>query len=112
MEEALKRESLSIHDVTPWDREFKTRTEEIAAYLESNPQIYNYVILDDCYGDDYSSDPKLQAHLVYVDALKGLQDSNLIKACEIMNCLELQKWKGSNKTLNFLLIERNVHYHF
>lgn len=92
LEEALKRESISIHDVTPWDEKLKTRTEEIAAYLESNPQIYNYVILDDCYGDDYSSDSELQAHLVYVDALKGLQDCDLMKTCEIMNCLELQKW--------------------
>lgn len=68
------------------------RPEEIAAYLESNPQIYNYVILDACYGVDYSSNPQLQAHLVHIDAMKGLQDCDLIKASEIMNRLELQKW--------------------
>ncbi|MDE7178990.1 MAG: DUF402 domain-containing protein [Lachnospiraceae bacterium] len=90
--EALKRESIPIHDVIPWDKKFKTRAEEIAAYLESNPQIYNYVILDECYGDDYSSNPQLQAHLVHIDALKGLQDCDLIKTSEIMNRLELQKW--------------------
>lgn len=72
--------------------EYGSRTEEIAAYLKSNPQIYNYVILDDCFGDDYSSEPEIQAHLVHIDALKGVQDSDLIKACEIMNCLDLQKW--------------------
>lgn len=92
LEEALNKESISIHDVTPWDKKLKTRTEEIAAYLESNPQIYNYVILDDCFGDDYSSDPEIQAHLVHIDALKGVQDSDLIKACEIMNRLDLQRW--------------------
>lgn len=92
LEEVFKRESLSIHDVTPWDKALKTRTAEIAAYLESNPQIYNYVILDDCYGDDYSSNPEIQSHLVHIDAMKGLQDSDLIKACEIMNRLDLQKW--------------------
>lgn len=72
--------------------EYRSRTEEIAAYLKSNPQIYNYVILDDCFGDDYSSEPGIQAHLVHIDALKGVQDSDLLKACEIMNCLDLQKW--------------------
>lgn len=81
-----------ISDRRLWDKTLKTRTEEIAAYLESNPQIYNYVILDDCYGDDYSSDPEIQSHLVHIDAMKGLQDSDLIKACEIMNRLDLQKW--------------------
>ncbi len=86
------RESIPIHDITPWDRKFKTRAEEIAAYLDSHPQIYNYVILDDWYDDDYSSNPQLQAHLVHIDALKGLQDCDLIKTCEIMNRLELQKW--------------------
>lgn len=91
LEEALDKASISIHDVTPWDQKLKTRTEEIAAYLEANPQIYNYVILDDCFGDDYSSDPEMQAHLVHIDALKGIQDCDLIRACEIMNCLELQK---------------------
>lgn len=50
------------------------------------------IFLDDCYGDDYSSNPQLQAHLVHIDAMKGLQDSDLIKTSEIMNRLELQKW--------------------
>lgn len=76
--------------------EYRSRTEEIAAYLKSNPQIYNYVILDDCFGDDYSSELEIQAHLVHIDALKGIQDSDMIKACEIMNRLDLQKW-GENQ---------------
>lgn len=92
LEEALSKEAISIHDVTPWDGKYRSRTEEIAAYLKSNPQIYNYVILDDCFGDDYSSKTEIQAHLVHIDALKGIQDSDLIKACEIMNRLDLQKW--------------------
>ncbi len=82
----------TIHDVIPWDKKFKTRAEEVAAYLESHPQIYNYAILDDCYVDDYSSNPQLQAHQVHIDASKGLQDCDLIKTSEIMNRLELQKW--------------------
>ena len=62
-----------------------SRTEEIQAYLQEHPEIYNYVILDDCFGDDYSSDMNMKKHLVSVDALKGLQDNDLVKACEIMN---------------------------
>lgn len=91
LEEALGREAISIYDVTPWDQKLRTRTEEIRAYLDSNPQIYNYVILDDCFQDDYSSDSDIQAHLVQTDALKGLQDSDLVRVCEIMNRLHLHK---------------------
>lgn len=92
LEEAFDKNFISIYDVTPWDNKLKTRTEEIGAYLESNPQIYNYVILDDCYQDDYSSNADIQAHLVQIDALKGLQDGDLLKACEVMNQLNLHKW--------------------
>lgn len=92
LEEALNKAGISIHDVTPWDKELMTRTEEISAYLDANPQIYNYVILDDCFQDDYSSDSDIQGHLVKIDALKGLQDNDLVRACEIMNQLNLHKW--------------------
>ena len=50
------------------------------------------MILDDCYQDDYSSNADIQAHLVQIDALKGLQDGDLLKACEVMNQLNLHKW--------------------
>ena len=89
LENALKKECISIHDVTPWDEKLGSRTEEIRAYLAANSQIYNYVILDDCFQDDYSSDLDIQAHLVQTDALKGLQDGDLVKVCEIMNRLNL-----------------------
>ncbi|MDE7222748.1 MAG: hypothetical protein K2O34_03070 [Acetatifactor sp.] len=91
LEEALGREAISIYDVTPWDQKLRTRTEELRAYLDSNPQIHNYVILDDCFQDDYSSDSDIRAHLVQTDALKGLQDSDLVRVCEIMNRLHLHK---------------------
>lgn len=50
-----------------------------------HPNITRYVILDDCFQDDYSCDQKLREHLVFVDALKGLQKQDIIKACEILN---------------------------
>lgn len=83
--EALKKESIPIYDVTPWDKEFTSRTEEINAYLQMHPEISNYVILDDCFGDDYSSNPDIKNHLIFIDALRGLQDSDLIKAFDVMN---------------------------
>ena len=70
----------------------KNRTEEISEYLNRNPSIKRYVIFDDCFGDDYSSDKDIQSHLVFVDALKGLQVENVLDACKIMNTIwELQR---------------------
>ncbi|MDE6748302.1 MAG: hypothetical protein K2K21_04460, partial [Lachnospiraceae bacterium] len=72
-------------DITPYGEEYHSRTEEINAYLHMNPKIERYVILDDCFQDDYSCDSKLREHLVFVDALKGLQKHDILKACEILN---------------------------
>lgn len=87
LKDTLQKASIEIADVTPWQEDLPTRTDEINAYLQQHPEIYNYVILDDCFSDDYSSNPDIQSHLVFVDALKGLSDNDLIKACEIMNRL-------------------------
>lgn len=80
---------IAISDVTPWDEHFKNRTEEIKSYLSSHPSIRRYVIFDDCYADDYSSDKYIQEHLIYVDALKGLQLENVLAACRVMNNISL-----------------------
>lgn len=85
---ALEEAGIPIYDVTPWDERFHTRTEEIAAYLSEHPEISNYVILDDCFSDDYSSNPAIKKHLVFVDALKGLQDADMFKAGDVMNRCE------------------------
>lgn len=82
---ALGEKHIDISGVTVCDGKKRTRTEEIRKYLAEHPAIQNYVILDDCYGDDYSSDPGMKQHLVFVDALKGLQDQDCLKACAIMN---------------------------
>ena len=72
-------------DTTPYSEEYGSRTDEINAYLRMHPNIERYVILDDCFQDDYTSDRKLREHLVFVDALKGLQKQDVIKACDILN---------------------------
>ncbi len=83
--EFFKCSNICDVDITPNGEEYRSRTEEINAYLHMHPNIERYVILDDCYQDDYSSDVKLREHLVFVDALKGLQKQDVIRACEILN---------------------------
>ncbi len=76
---------IPIKDVTPWEESLPNRTAEIKKYLADNPHIKRYVILDDCFSDNYESDKEIKKHLVFIDALKGLQKENLLAACEIMN---------------------------
>lgn len=86
--EVFAKEGISIKDVTPWEERFPNRTAEIKRYLELHPEIKRYVILDDCFSDNYEGDKKIQKHLVFVDALKGLQKENLLAACAVMNMQE------------------------
>lgn len=86
--EVFAKEGISIKDVTPWEERFPNRTAEIKRYLELHPEIKRYVILDDCFSDNYEGDKKIQKHLVVVDALKGLQKENLLAACAVMNMQE------------------------
>ncbi len=81
----FEQEQIAISGVTPWDDSLTSRTQEIQQYLNQHSSIRRYVILDDCFGDCYDSDPEIKKHLVFVDALKGLQQKDLIAACEIMN---------------------------
>lgn len=81
----METEEIKISGVTLWDENIENRTGEIKRYLEEHPNIKRYVILDDCFDDHYESDREIQKHLVLVDALKGLQEEDLISACKIMN---------------------------
>ncbi len=83
--EVFKKNHICDAESTPWGEEYHSRTEEINAYLRMHPEIERYVILDDCFQDDYSGDARLRKHLVFVDALKGLQKEDVIKACGILN---------------------------
>ena len=64
------------------------RTAEVMQYLHNHPQIKRYVIFTDCGKEQYESGKEIQNHLVLVDAEKGLQIENCMKACEIMNMQE------------------------
>jgi len=83
--EFFKRNHIYDVDITPHGEAYHSRTEEMNAYLQMHPNMKRFVILDDCFQDDYSSDSKLRERLVFVDALKGLQKQDIIKACEILN---------------------------
>lgn len=80
----FNRERINV-GVTPHDDKFGSRVEEINAYLRMHQNIERFVILDDCFQCDYLSDPNLQKRLVFVDALKGLQKRDVVKACEVLN---------------------------
>jgi len=85
LQDALASHDVKIADVTTCETGYANRTAEIKAYLSEHPEITRYVILDDCYSDDYSSDEEIKSHLVFIDALVGLQDKDCIRACEQMN---------------------------
>lgn len=86
--ETFANEGICVKDVTSWEESLPNRTAEIKYYLETHPEIKRYVILDDCFGDNYESDKEIQKHLVFVDALKGLRKENLLAACAVMNMQE------------------------
>ena len=84
LNEIFRENDMTDIDVTPSGEKYGSRTEEIQAYLQCYPDVKRYVILDDCYQDDYSGDRQIQAHLVFVDALKGLQEKDIAEACRIL----------------------------
>lgn len=85
LQEKLEGYQVEISDVTTCESVHENRTGEIKEYLSEHPEIKKYAILDDCYGDDYSSDEEIKRHLVFVDALKGIQDEDCIQVCKLMN---------------------------
>lgn len=76
--------NMGIYDVTPWEDSLTNRSEEILDYLTRYSEIESYVILDDCFSDDYSQYPELQERLVFVDANQALQDCDVEKAMGIL----------------------------
>lgn len=84
LEETLKENGMPVFDVTPWRADLPNRTAEVLCFLEEHPDIESYVILDDCYGDDYSGSEELRKRLVFVDALKGLQEKDVEAAVGIL----------------------------
>lgn len=85
LQETLQSHDVTIEDVTTCEPIYKNRTEEIKAYLKEHPEIKKYAILDDCFSDDYSSDEEIKRHLVFVDALKGMQVEDCMQVCRLMN---------------------------
>lgn len=73
----LKRLEIPIYDITPYKGEDKTA--EIRAYLESNPLVTDFVIIDDELVDE-----SLWKYQVYLDLYKGLEEEHLVPSLDIL----------------------------
>ncbi len=73
----LKRLEIPIYDITPYKGEDKTA--EIRAYLESNPLVTDFVIIDDELVDE-----SLWKYQVYLDLYKGLEKEHLGPSLDIL----------------------------
>lgn len=74
----LKRLGIYIYDVTPYIDEDKSK--EIKTYLESNPFVTSFVIIDD---ELVSMD--LRKYQVYLDLYKGLEEEHIKPILDILS---------------------------
>ena len=74
----LKKHGVIITDVTPYINE--NREKEIIEYLKNNPQIEQYLILD----DEFVSET-LKEHQVLPDLYNGLQLEHILPSINILN---------------------------
>jgi hypothetical protein len=100
LKDELNFVELKIHDVTPDLGSFQKRGNEIQAWLDKNPDVSNFVILDDFVGLDDENDEFLESqipHLVKTDPQKGLTKFDVILAKFIlMDISNLQKSQVNN----------------
>lgn len=82
----VERTQANVVSISDWSG---SRTEEIEKYLLGHPEIKRYVILTDCFKEQYEREKEIRRHLVFIDALQGLQTEHLLAVCEIMNMQEL-----------------------
>ena len=76
----FKQYKLNILDKTPILN--RCREDEIASWLESNPQVANFVVLDDRFLDS----PIIRGHFVKTSGYsRGLDQESVNKAIEILN---------------------------
>lgn len=79
-----KKGKLTIKDKTPnTSKGSWFRGNEILAYLRSNKDVENYVILDDTFFEDFSI-KEISEHLVLTDHKVGLTDTDVEKAIKIL----------------------------
>lgn len=80
----LNQYGMQIYDVTPWQDTLSRRGDEIMEYRRKHPEISSFVILDDCFFDDYSEFTELRQRLVFVDASQALQEHDVEKAIALL----------------------------
>lgn len=100
----LKEYGIEIYDVTPLGN---NREEEILMYLNNNPDITHFLILD----DDYIF-KSLKKHQVYLDLYDGLRKEHIIPAINILNNILgfYPPDYNCNETFEQKLIRINKHY--
>jgi hypothetical protein len=81
---------LTVHDVTP-EMVMEPRSSEIDAWLSQNPEVTNFVILDDFIGLDLMDEFELhhKKHLVVTDPQIGLTQMDVILAKFILLDMEV-----------------------
>lgn len=77
--ERTQAEVVSVSDL------LLNKRNDLKCYLQEHPEIKRYVILADCFKEQYEADEEIRKHLVFTDAQKGLQKEELLAVCEIMN---------------------------
>ena len=77
--EALKK-YFGFNIVSATGHELGIRGNQIKLWLERNPHITNYVILD----DESDMLPEQQKHFVHVNGMEGLSFQNITDACKVL----------------------------
>ena len=76
----LTKYGISLYDLTPYLNEDEDRSEEIKAYLKTNPEITDFVIVD-----DELASLDLLKYQVFLDWDRGLQEEHIKPIIDILD---------------------------
>ena len=99
----LKKKGLKIIDITPfvWDK----RGYEVDKWLQSHPEYYDYVILDDIV---FWFLPCQSSHVIHTDQIVGITEEDMKEAIDILNNSSERKlyntWKKAGIECNLATI--------
>ena len=101
--DTLKKKGLKIIDITPfvWDK----RGYEVDKWLQSHPEYYDYVILDDIV---FWFLPCQSSHIIHTDQIVGITEEDMKEAIDILNNSSERKlyntWKKAGIECNLATI--------
>ena len=82
--DTFRKHDLYIEDNTDWNKNLKSRGEEIRAFLVKHPDVNSYIIIDDCYHDCYEAQPELHDRLVMINGAKGMEKHHIEEAVKLL----------------------------